>query len=110
MIYDVNLNQKEAKKLKLTLKKKSDGTIFNPSTATCTFYCKDALDSSTTYKFTVQDASFDKSQGASGILRIQLTSDNLDWYGEKYGILKMYFSSTNIVKLIFKLIVTQSPE
>lgn len=106
----INLIQKEVVILELTIKDKDTGAILDVSSATITLYCKDVLDDSTTYQFTIADGSIDKTQGASGIIQVPLSSTNLDWYGTKYCILKIQFSPTNVRKGYFKLELTQSPE
>lgn len=104
------VKQKEAVTLQLTLTDKSSGDIVDVSTAIVTLYCKDTLDDSVTYQFQVDDIDIDKSLGASGILKIPLTASNLNFYATKYCILKLYYTDSNIRKVIFKINSTQSPE
>lgn len=104
------VNQKEAINLVLTIKDKSSLEVINVSTATVTLYCKTNLDDSIIYQFTINNANVDKTQGANGILRIPISSSNLNFYGTKYCILKLSFSENNIRKVIFKIDSTSSPE
>lgn len=105
----ITLIQKEALTLKITVKDKSTGQVVNVLGATITFYCKDDLKSSSS-RFTVNDSSIDKSKGDEGIIRIPLTSENLNFSGTAYGLLKLEFSSSNIRKAIFQMFVTAAPE
>jgi len=105
---EINLIQKEAKSLTITVKDK-DKAIVDVSVVTANLYCKTELDD-TTYEFTVLNAVIDKSQGTSGILIVPLSGDNLDWNGIKYCVLKIEFSASNIDKAIFKLNLTSSVE
>jgi hypothetical protein len=103
-----NLIQKEAKTFTFTIKD-SDGNIIDVSNATCYLYGKTSL-GATTYLFQKTDSDFDKSQGSNGIITVTLDSDDLDFYGYAYCILKLQISSGDTDKYIFKLNLERSIE
>ncbi len=102
------LVQKEAKTLTFTVKDE-DGNLIDVSDAVCSLYGKSSL-SDTTYLFEKSDSDFDKSQGASGIISVTLDSDDLNFSGYAYCILKLEISSGDIDKYIFKLNLERSTE
>jgi len=104
----ISLVQKEAKTLKFTVKDAS-GTVVNCSSATCSLYCKTNM-SDSTYVFSKTDVDFNKSQASSGIIKVGLTTSNLNFVGKKYLLLMLSFSATNVDKTYFEIILTNSAE
>jgi hypothetical protein len=103
------LVQKEAKTVQFTVKD-ADGEVVNVSGAWCSFYGKRTLGTST-YLFEKNDSSFNKSNGANGILTVALDKDDLNWYGDAYAIVKIILTSgSDEDKHVFKLHLTQSVE
>lgn len=110
----IALVQKEAITLKFTIRDKktrekiTDGSLL---TATCALYIKENKeDDFNDAKITKSDSNFDKSFSSTGIVKVSLSSNDLDIYGNYYGLLKIIFSSTNIQKSYFKVEIEQSPE
>ena len=104
----INLIRKEAKTLKFTVTD-SSGNIIDVSSATCYLYIKNNIEDPDSL-ITKLDSDFNKAQASNGILKVTLTSDDLDRYGTFYGILKLEFSATNIDKSIFKIIITNNTD
>lgn len=95
----VELKQKEAKTLRFTCTN-SLGVAANVSGATLSFLLKASkLDSDLNAKITKNDAAFDKTNAASGIVLLPLSATDLNLSaGTYYGEMKTYFSSANIDK------------
>lgn len=104
----INLIQKESKTFTFTIKD-SDGNTIDVSSASCTLDCKETL-GSTSYKFQKDNSDFNKSDGASGVLTVIVDSDDLNFYGYAYCILKLIISSGQTDKYIFKLNLERSTE
>ena len=67
------------------------------ATATFTFSMKQNIAQSSA-DMTKTDGSFDKADAATGIIRLALTSTDLDFVGTYYGELKTSFTSGQIDK------------
>jgi len=104
----INLIRKEAKTLKFTLTD-SSGNIIDATSATCHLYIKNDIEDSSSI-ITKQDSDFNKADASNGILKVTLTSDDLDRSGVFYGVLKLEFSATNIDKDIFKIVIINNTD
>ena len=73
------LFRKEAVIIQFTVTYKVDDSAVDCSSATCSFSVKRRVtDADSTVKIQVADASFDKTDAATGILLMTLTRDNTD--------------------------------
>lgn len=91
----IKIKQKEAKTLTFTIKD-SDGAVIDVSSATLTFIVKSGMEG--TLIFTKDDADFDKTDAANGVVSVVLTTTDTDRTGTYIGELKTHFSDTNIDK------------
>jgi len=104
---NVTLIKKEAKTLYFTFKD-SNESVINCSTATFVLQVKTAY-SDTSYVLTKLAASFDLSEGSSGIVGIALSATDLDLSEGRYiAELIGTFSATNIDKYQFELNITNT--
>jgi len=102
----IELIQLEEKTLRFTVRNKTTKALINVEDTECSFEIKRSLGESE--KLTDKDdTAFDKT-GGLGILRLRLINDDLDWYGEAYGILTIVFDSNNTDKSIYKFDLSQS--
>lgn len=104
----LNLIQKEAKNLKF-LVKSTDGQAMNVSGATITFYVK-RNKGDTSYITMVADNTIDKTLASTGTIIIPVSTTDLDFYGDAYGLLKIQFSASSIEKYYFNIRVEPSEE
>ena len=88
----ISVIQKEAKTLKFTITD-ADGVVVDAALATLTFYLKCSEDS--TPEYTKLDATFDKTDAATGIVKLPLSTTEMDYTGIYLGLLKTEFTSTN---------------
>lgn len=73
------LFRKEAVTIQFTVTYTADDSAVDCSSATCSFSVKRRVtDADSTVKIQVDDASFDKTGAATGILQMPLTSDDTD--------------------------------
>ncbi|MBN1467735.1 MAG: hypothetical protein JW924_03335 [Fusobacteriaceae bacterium] len=103
----IELIQLEEKTLRFTVRDKVTKALIDVSDTECSFEIKVSLGAKEKLA-EKDDTSFDKSQGANGILRLALKDNDLNWYGEAYGILTIVFDSNNTDKSIYKFELTQS--
>ena len=103
----LTLIQKEAKTLKFTITD-ADGVAVDASLATLEFYLKQNDDSDPEY--TRLDASFDKTDAATGIVKLPLSTTEMDYVGIYSGLLKVTFSASNIDKNYFLIDFQESDE
>lgn len=101
----VKIKQKEAKRLKFTVKD-AEGTSVDLCGAKVTFGIKTSkLEDA--FVILKTDANFDKTDETSGILYINLSETDLDIADKKYiAELKIYFNANNINKskdIVFKV-------
>jgi len=92
----INVKRKEAKTIRLVIT--TNGAILDVSTAICLLaFKKSKID--TIYVIEKTDTDFDKTDAIIGILRVNLSEDDLDLIpGDYIGELKLSFSVTNIDK------------
>ncbi len=95
----IRLKRGEAKTITATVKNKNTGAIIDVSSATLEFVISEADD--VTALVTVADGSFDKSDGANGIITFPLSTTNLDRSGSYKGELRIEISASNISKSAF---------
>ena len=105
MATTLNFVQGEAKTIKFTLVD-SDGVAVNVSAATVVLSVR-RLTSSTSELFNKADGDFDKTSGASGILRVDLSATDLDFSGTAEAILKVTIAATSIDKNVFTMVVRE---
>lgn len=105
----IELVQKESKTLTFTIKD-SDGALQNLTGGTFTLYGKRLLNSGTTYLFEKANSSFNIASVAVGVISVPLTTSDLDFTDNAYGILVIDMGSGNLDKNIFKITMEESPE
>jgi len=103
----LNVIQKEAKILKFTIKD-DNGDIINLTGATFAFYLKSNFNANPTV--TKSDSYFNKSNAVNGIIKLPLSSSDLNLSGTYYGLLKTILDINNIDKYYFEMIITASGE
>lgn len=103
----IDLIQKEAKTLKFTLVD-ANGDAIDASSANMSFYLKKKVNSTPEYEKV--DGDFNKLQSSSGIIKLALDEDDLDYTDFYYGLLVTDFSATHRDKYYFLLKFTESDE
>lgn len=93
---EINLKRKEAKTLTFTIKDSAGAAIDVSNPTTVDFTAKDKLGG--TVIISKVNADFDKSLASTGVVKVTLTSTDLDYVGMLIGELKTTFSATNIDK------------
>lgn len=102
-----NIKQGEKKFLVLTVKD-ANGQLVDLSGAALFLGFK-SKKTDTTYTFSKEDASFDKSNGASGEVSVLLTETDTATAGKFIGELKVTFQDTTIEKSVdFYLYIEQA--
>lgn len=95
---DLDLKRGEAKTVTLTVTDPDDDDApIDVSSATLTFNLRPRIGSSISC-FQKDDGVFDKAQGASGVVRFDVSATETNRLGLFYGELKIQFSSSNIDK------------
>lgn len=97
-VQKIKIKQKEAKIIQFTVT--DDNGFADMSNATLTFVVRGTTASGDrTILFTISDGSFDKTNAATGVVKITITATNSDQTVATYvSDLKIEFSSTNIDK------------
>jgi hypothetical protein len=96
MALEISVKQKEAKLIRLTIT--AAGAALDVSTATCLLALKQRK-SDMAFAIEKLDSSFDKTEAVAGILRVNLSRDDLDLVpGDYIAELKLSFASDNINK------------
>ena len=94
----VTLKAGEAKTIRFTVTD-ADGVAVNLSSATLTFVVKKRKGSDVSADIAKNDGNFNKTQAASGIVDVDISSSNSNLPAANYiGELKIIFSATNIDK------------
>lgn len=93
------LKRKEAKTLKFTVTDKTTSAAIDVSTATFSFEAKASDALAGVAVISKADSAFDKTDAATGIVKLPLSESDLDLAQEFYACeLKTLFSSSNIDK------------
>ena len=99
----------EAKTLKFVIKD-GDGVARDCTGATFKLFVKENI-SDTTYQIEKSDSDFNKTNAATGIIRLPLSSSDIDKDPKTYfAELETTFSATSIDKFAFYLVITPTVE
>jgi hypothetical protein len=102
------LIQGETKNFRFVVKDESKNVI-DVSEAVCTLIGKSSL-GATTNLFEKNDTDFNHSNGATGTLTVVLNSNDLDFSGIAYCVLKIVITSgEDVDKYLFRLELQEAP-